>query len=153
MQLDNKDLCEYVTVVICGQRFGVPVLLVQDVIRERPLTHIPLAPSEVAGALNLRGRVVTAIDLRIRLGMEPREEAAVPPMNVVVEQGGELYSLIVDSVGDVLNLSMDTYEPAPATMDQKWRGFTDGLHRLDGDLMLVLNIDRVLGDELVDEAA
>jgi len=152
VQTEKTDLCEYVTVVICGQRFGIPVLLVQDVIRERPLTHIPLAPSEVAGALNLRGRVVTAIDLRNRLGMEPLEED-VPAMNVVVEQGGELYSLIVDAVGDVLNLSMDTYEPSPATMDQKWRGVTDGLHRLDGDLMLVLNIDDVLGDEMVAEAA
>lgn len=152
MQSENTDICEYVTVVICGQRFGVPVLLVQDVLRELPLTHIPLSPSEISGSLNLRGRVVTAIDLRVRLGMERREKG-VPSMNVVVEQAGELYSLIVDAVGDVLSLSMDTYEPSPVTMDEKWRGFTEGLHRLDGDLMLVLNIDEVLGDELAAEAA
>ena len=72
MSSETIELCEYVTVVIDGQSFGVPVLLVQDVLREQPLTHIPLAPAEIAGSLNLRGRVVTAIDLRTRLGVERR---------------------------------------------------------------------------------
>lgn len=152
MNSDNSKICEYVTVVVCGQRFGVPVLLVQDVLRELPLTHIPLASSEISGALNLRGRVVTAIDLRACLGRDPRNEGETS-MNVVVEQGGELYSIIVDTVGDVLSLSEDTYEPTPATMDPTLRGYTDGLHRLDEDLMLILDIDQVVGADDRDEAA
>lgn len=151
MSSEDKDLCEYVTVMISGQRFGVPVLLVQDVLRAQPLAHIPLAPAEVVGSLNLRGRVVTAIDLRIRLGMEPQAEGE-SSMNVVVEQGGELYSLIVDAVGDVLTLSMDTYEPTPVTLEPGWRDLTEGLHRLEDDLMLILNIEAVLGDAIAEAA-
>ena len=151
MASETMDLCEYVTVVIGGQQFGVPVLLVQDVLREQPLTHIPLAPAEIAGSLNLRGRVVTAIDLRTRLGLE-RRAADAACMNVVVEQGGELYSLIVDAVGDVLTLTAETFEPSPATLDPLWQDLTDGLHRLDKDLMLILDIQQVIG-EVVAEAA
>lgn len=151
MASETKNLCEYVTVVIDGQQFGVPVLLVQDVLREQPLTHIPLAPAEIAGSLNLRGRVVTAIDLRTRLGLEKRADGS-PSMNVVVEQGGELYSLIVDAVGDVLALTDETFEPSPATLDPVWQELTDGLHRLDSDLMLILDIQQVLG-EAFEEAA
>lgn len=151
MSSEKIELCEYVTVVIDGQSFGVPVLLVQDVLREQPLTHIPLAPAEIAGSLNLRGRVVTAIDLRTRLGVERGLEDA-PSMNVVVEQDGELYSLIVDAVGDVLALTMETYEPSPVTLDPLWLDLTAGLHRLEDDLMLILDIRQVLG-EAVAEAA
>tara|TARA_R110002110_G_scaffold414147_2_gene643344 strand:+ start:66066 stop:66521 length:456 start_codon:yes stop_codon:yes gene_type:complete len=151
MSSETIELCEYVTVVIDGQSFGVPVLLVQDVLREQPLTHIPLAPPEIAGSLNLRGRVVTAIDLRTRLGVERRADD-LPSMNVVVEQDGELYSLIVDAVGDVLALTIETYEPSPATLDPLWLDLTDGLHRLDDDLMLILDIRQVLGEEVAEAA-
>ena len=135
---------EYVTITIAGQRFGVPVLTVQDVLTEQKLTHIPLAPPEVAGALNLRGRTVTAIDVRKRLGLEARE-AGAKFMNVVVEHDGEHYSLIVDQVGDVLAMSDDEYEANPITLDSVWREISDGLYRLEDGLLIVLDVSRLLG--------
>src|SRR3546814_8670073 len=112
MTMEQIDFREYVSVTVASQRLGIPVLLVQDVLRAQPLTRIPLAPPEIAGSLNLRGRIVTAVDVRTRLGLPPRDKDA-PFMNVVVEHDGELYSLIVDSVGDVLGLTSDTYESNP----------------------------------------
>lgn len=142
---------EFVTVTIAGQRFGIPVLSVQDVLTEQRLTHIPLAPPEVAGALNLRGRTVTAIDLRTRLGIEPRPQEA-SCMNVVVEFEGEPFSLMVDSVGDVLALSDDDYEPNPVTLDPAWREIADGLYRLDEGLLIAFDVSRLF-DEAATEAA
>ena len=111
---------DFVTVTIADQWFGVPVLLVQDVLGPQKITRIPLAPPDVAGALNLRGRIVTAIDVRRRLNL-PQHENQRECMSVVVDCGGELYSLIVDVVGEVLSLPNDAYEPNPATLDPRWR--------------------------------
>src|ERR1700731_467442 len=99
---------EFVTVTVAGQLFGIPVLQVQDVLGPQRITRVPLAPPEVAGSLNLRGRIVTAIDIRIRLGL-PELTDGKPGMSVVVDHGGELYSLMVDSVGEVLSLSEATF--------------------------------------------
>ena len=134
---------DYVTATIAGQLFGIPVLSVQDVLGAQRLTRIPLAPPEVAGALNLRGRIVTAIDLRKRLGV-PGAEQANSGMSIVVEYAGELYSLLIDTVGEVLNLPADRYEPNPPTLDPRWREVSGGIYRLDGQLMVILEVDRVL---------
>ena len=142
---------EFVTVTIAGQRFGIPVLSVQDVLTEQRLTHIPLAPPEIAGALNLRGRTVTAIDVRIRLGLEPREES-VSCMNVVVEYEGEPYSLMVDTVGDVLALSDDDFEQSPITLDPIWREISDGLYRLEEGLLIVFDVSRLFNEETTEAA-
>ena len=141
---------EFVTVTIADQRFGIPVLSVQDVLTEQRLTHIPLAPPEIVGALNLRGRTVTAIDVRIRLGLEPRKEGA--SMSVVVEHDGEPYSLIVDAVGDVMALSDDDYEPNPVTLDQIWREIADGLYRLEDGLLIALDVSRLFSKETSEAA-
>jgi purine-binding chemotaxis protein CheW len=134
---------DYVTATIAGQLFGIPVLSVQDVLGAQRLTRIPLAPPEVAGALNLRGRIVTAIDLRKRLGVAG-DEKAQSGMSIVVEYAGELYSLLIDTVGEVLNLPADRYEPNPPTLDSRWREVSGGIYRLDGQLMVILEVDRVL---------
>lgn len=134
---------EFVTVTIAEQLFGIPVLVVQDVLGPQKITKIPLAPPEVGGALNLRGRIVTAIDVRRRLGLPPREDDG-KRMSVVVEHGGELYSLIVDAVGEVLSMSADTYEPNPSTLDATWREVSGGIYRLNGELMIVLEVDNML---------
>jgi purine-binding chemotaxis protein CheW len=133
----------FVSIRVGPQWFGVPVLRVQDVIAETVIHRVPLAPPEVAGSLNLRGRIVTAIDLRRRLRIEPRERAE-PLMSVIVDRGGELYALLVDDVGDVLWLQAGDHEPAPVTLSTHWRALCDGLYRLEGDLLLVLNIEQVL---------
>jgi purine-binding chemotaxis protein CheW len=139
----GADSHDYVSVMIAGQMFGIPVLQVQDVLGPQRITRIPLAPAEVAGSLNLRGRIVTAIDLRTRLGLPKRPDGG-ESMSVVVDQGGEQYSLLVDSVGEVLSLSGATFERNPATLDSRWREVSVGIHRLDGSLLIILDVGRLL---------
>ncbi len=91
---------EFVAIRLVGQVFGVPVELVQDVLTRQKATPVPLAPAWVAGLLNRRGRIATAIDLRARLGLDPARSDQ-PGMTVVVEHSGELYALLVDAVGEV----------------------------------------------------
>lgn len=142
----NEESREFVTIYVGNQLCGIPVLKVRDVLGPQKITRVPLAPPEVAGLLNLRGRIVTAIDLRRRLGLEPRP-AEDKGMSVVVEQRGELYSLMVDSVGEVLNLPEAAFERNPATLDPLWRRFSEGVYRLKEGLLVVLN-----GDSLLDYA-
>lgn len=132
-----------VSVRVGDHRFGVPVMSVQDVIAAVRIDTVPLAPPEVAGALNLRGRIVTALDMRRRLGLPPRAPGETH-MSVIVERSGELYALQVDDVGDVLWLESAAREPLPPTVDAGWRALCDGLHRLPDALLLVLSIDPVL---------
>ena len=134
---------QYVSIVIAGQSFGIPVLIVHDVLGPQRITRIPLAPPEVAGSLNLRGRIVTAIDVRLCLGLEKRP-AEQPGMSVVVEHGGEFYSLIVDNVGEVLTLSAASLERNPATLDPRWREISNGIFRLEDQLLVILDADRLL---------
>jgi purine-binding chemotaxis protein CheW len=137
--IGSEDHRDYVTMSIGSQMFGIPVLNVQDVLGSQQITRVPLAPPEVAGSLNLRGRIVTAIDVRLRLGM-PKKEEGKPPMSVVVEHEGELYSLLVDAVGEVLSLNMKDYQRNPPTLNARLREFSDGIYRLNGALLVVLSV-------------
>ena len=134
---------EFVTSMIGDQLCGIPVLDVQDVLGPQPTTPIPLAPPEVAGSLNLRGRVVTAVELRTRMGLPPRDDDS-EGMSIVVEHNGELYSLIVDSVGEVLKTSPETFERNPSTLNSLWRSFSEGVYRLEQGLLVVLDPDLLL---------
>ncbi len=142
---------EFVTFTIAGQLFGIPVLQIQDVLSSYQITPVPLAPPEITGSLNLRGRVVTAMDLRLRLGLSARAKEA-ESMSIVAENEGELYSLMVDSVGEVLALSQSEYERNPPTLDAKFRTFSDGIYRLDKQLLVVLDVNRLLDYEHSDAA-
>jgi purine-binding chemotaxis protein CheW len=137
---ENND---FVTMTISGQLFGIPVLGVQDVLGPQAITRIPLAPAEVAGTLNLRGRIVTAIDVRKRLRL-PERNADSKGMSIVVDHAGELYSLMIDSVGEVLNLPADRFERNPATLDPLWREVSAGIYRLEKQLLVVLDVDQLL---------
>src|SRR5271165_596912 len=139
----TEDHEDFVTMFIEGQMFGIPVLVVRDVLGPQKITRIPLAPPEVAGALNLRGRIVTAIDVRRRLDLPPRA-ANVAGMSVVVEHKGEPYSLMIDSVGEVLSVPFEAYERNPATLNARWREVSGGIYRLDGKLLVVLEVDLLL---------
>jgi len=143
---------EFVSITVAGQLFGIPVLQVQDVLGPQRITRIPLAPPEVAGSLNLRGRIVTAIDLRTRLRLPPLPEGR-NGMSVVVDHGGELYSVLVDSVGEVLSLGAEMAERNPATLDPIWREVSGGIYRLDKNLLIVLDVSRVLDFSARAEAA
>ena len=131
------------TITVGGQPCGVPVLLVRDVLGTQSITPIPLAPVEIEGAMNLRGRIVTAVDLRRRLGLPPRE-AGAQPMSIVVEHGGELYSMLADAVGDVVPLAAADRAPNPPTLDALWRDVSRGVHRSDGQLLILLDVERLL---------
>jgi len=133
----------FVTVYVHGQLFGIAVDRVQDILIPEKVAKIPLAPPEVAGAINLRGRIVTVIDVRKRLDLAPPKNQR-KVMCVTVEEGNELYSLMVDSVGNVHSVSMDAIEPNPSTLDHRWRGISQGVVRLDGELMVVLDVDAFL---------
>jgi purine-binding chemotaxis protein CheW len=134
---------DYVTMSIGGQLFGIPVLKVQDVLGSQTITRVPLAPVEVAGSLNLRGRIVTAVDVRLRLGL-PRRDSGKQAMSVVVEHEGELYSLLVDSVGEVLSLESRDYQRNPPTLNPRLREFSDGIYRLNDSLLVVLSVSSLL---------
>ncbi len=136
---------EFLTMMIDGQMFGIPVLQVQDVLGEQRVTRIPLSPPEIAGSLNLRGRIVTAINLRRRLGLSELS-GDKKSMSIVVEHHGELYSLIVDGVGEVLSLDDDDFEKTPATLDQSWRDVSSGIYRLKDKLLVVFDVSGMLDD-------
>jgi purine-binding chemotaxis protein CheW len=141
--LAGDEMQDFVTFSIGDQLFGIPVLLVQDVLSTYQITRIPLAPPEICGSLNLRGRVVTAMDVRIRLGLKPRPKDQ-HFMSIVAESEGELYSLMVDTVGEVLPLSNADFERNPPTLDAKLRSFSYGIYRLEKGLLVVLDVKRLL---------
>jgi purine-binding chemotaxis protein CheW len=146
MTATGKDngLNEYVTAVVAGQRFGLPIRRVQDVFVPDRLTRVPLAPPEVAGLLNSRGRIVTLIDVRRRLDLgEDGREAQ--PMAIGVECRGESYGLLVDSVGEVLKLDDGTYELNPVNLAPRLAEVSAGIHRLEDQLLLLIDVDRLLG--------
>jgi purine-binding chemotaxis protein CheW len=133
----------FVTLSVADQLCGIPVLSVRDVLGPQAITRIPLAPREVAGSLNLRGRIVTAIDLRRRLCLPPAP-AGIAQMSVVAEQGGELYALLVDQVSEVLSLPLRQFERNPPTLPQQWARYSTGVYRLQGRLLAVLDVARLL---------
>jgi purine-binding chemotaxis protein CheW len=133
----------FVTLTVADQLCGVPVLAVRDILGEHKITRIPLAPPEIAGSLNLRGRIVTAIDLRRRLRLPPAS-AGQPPMSVVAEQGGELYALLVDQVSEVMSLKASAFEQNPPTLPPEWARFSTGIYRLEGRLLVVLDVGKIL---------
>ena len=133
----------YVTLHLDGQLCGVPLEGVRDVLAAQAITPIPLAAPEVAGNLNLRGRIVTAIDLRRRLRLPPAGGTDVP-MAVVTEQGTELYALLVDQVSEVVSLPARLLERTPPTLSGGWAEFSAGVHRLTERLLVVLDMDRLL---------
>jgi purine-binding chemotaxis protein CheW len=136
-----ENVIEYVTVTIDDQLFGLPIARVQDVFVPDRLTRVPLSPPEIAGVLNLRGRIVTAIDMRCRLGLH--HNGKIPPIAVGIELKGESYGLLVDAVGEVMKLSKDACESKPVNLDERLAEVMAGVYRLDGQLLVVLDVDRV----------
>ncbi|RMF00103.1 MAG: chemotaxis protein CheW [Alphaproteobacteria bacterium] len=142
MTSQNRD---FVTIRLAGQLLGIPVLAVHDVLNAQNLTSIPKAPAWVAGVLNLRGRIVTAINLRERLGLPRADEAETKrAMSVVVEVNGEPYSLLIDSVGEVLSLDDGDFEKNPVTLNPRWASVSAGIYRLEKELLVILDVKRLL---------
>ncbi len=137
---------QLVTMSIDGQFFGVPILSVQDIVEPRNITPVPLAPSALAGVMNLRGRVVNVIDLRHCLGnidFTPRDQQ----MGVTIEYRGDLYTLLVDEIGDVLAVAQQSIEKVPSTLDETLRRLCVGVVRRDEGLLIILDVERILDQE------
>ncbi|MFD1704230.1 chemotaxis protein CheW [Methylopila henanensis] len=150
--MSADDPITYVTVEVAGQLFGINIGRVREVFALERLTRVPLSPVEIAGVLNLRGRIVTAIDMRVRLGLTPKT-IDEHTMAVGVDHKGEALALIVDRVGDVLALSASAREAKPATLDPRWAAVAEGVHRLDGELMLILDVERAVDSATLAQAA
>ena len=134
---------EFVTAWIAGQLFGIPITRVHDVFEVERITHVPLAPAEISGVLNLRGRVVTALDMRTRLGLPPRSDVK-KQMAIGIDHDGEAYGLLVDSMGEVLKLEASALDVVPINLHQNWTAISAGIYRLEDRLMVVLDVDRIL---------
>ncbi len=136
-------LVTLVTLSVDDQLCGIPVEDVRDVLGARTITRIPLAPPEIAGNLNLRGRIVTALDVRRRLDLAPADPDT-PRMSLVTEHKGELYALVVDSVREVIALPVDGFEPNPPTLPLAWAQHSTGIFQLPEGLLMTLDVSRLL---------
>lgn len=143
---------EFVTVMIGDQLFGMPIDRVHDVFAADRVTRVPLARPEIAGILNLRGRIVTMIDMRKCLDLPPCPGAA-DQMALGIEFHGESYGLLIDEVGEVMKLAATQQEPVPVNLDPRWARVASGIFRLEEALMIVLDIDRVLESQPREAAA
>ena len=140
---NESDTEAFVTFTVAGQLFGVPVIRVQDILTPDVIAPVPGGPKQVRGLINLRGRIVTVIDMRTHLSL-PKADAGQCGMCVTVEARGDFYTLFVDSVGDVITLPRNLREGNPATLDQVWRDVADAVYRTDQGLLVALNVDRLL---------
>ena len=146
------DSLDYVTIRIGEQLLGLPIGRVQDVFITNRITVVPRAPDEIVGLINLRGRIVTAICLRKRLGrpveLQLDAQGRYELTAIGIDHDGEAYALIVDAVGEVIRLDRSTFEPLPVHLDRVWAALATGIHRLDGELLVVLDLDAVLDLDL-----
>jgi purine-binding chemotaxis protein CheW len=139
----TENVIEYVTATVGGQLFGMPIARVQDVFMPDRMTRVPLAAPEVAGLINVRGRVVTAIDMRRRFGLPIPDEGS-PRLAIEIECKGESYGLLIDAIGEVLKLPVSSREENPVNLEARLARVAAGVHRLEGKLLVVLDVDRLL---------
>jgi purine-binding chemotaxis protein CheW len=142
----QSDAEAFVTFTVAGQLFGVPVMRVQDILTPDVIAPVPGGPKEVRGLINLRGRIVTVIDMRTHLSL-PKPDGGQCGMCVTVESRGDFYTLFVDRVGDVITLPSNLREGNPATLDAVWRDVADAVYRTEQGLMVALHVDRLLAIE------
>jgi purine-binding chemotaxis protein CheW len=134
---------QYCTFFVGGLFFGVEVMKVQEVIRYQQLTSVPLAPPEIGGLINLRGQIVTAVRMRKRLGLPDCEDDELP-MNIVLTGSHGPVSLLVDEIGDVLEVQSEDFEAPPETIADEVRGLITGIFKLEDKLMLVLDTESAI---------
>jgi purine-binding chemotaxis protein CheW len=134
---------QYSTFMAGGLLFGIEVLEVQEVLRYLEMTKIPRAPEVIQGLINLRGQIVTAVDMRSRLGLAKRNDTETP-MNMVVRSDDGAVSLLVDEIGDVVEVAADSFEPTPDNLPREQRELIHGVYKLEGRLLLALDTERVL---------
>ena len=130
---------QYVSFHVAGQILGIPVDQVQEILPPQRVTNVPLASPCIAGLINLRGQIVTSLDIRVRLGLEPRS-AQAGFMNIIAGNSDDLYAIVVDSVGDVISVESMRFSPPPATLDPVWQQCCSGVYQLQQGLLISLDI-------------
>lgn len=140
-----KDTAQLLTFTLDDQLFGIPVQYIRDIFKSTKITRVPLTPPEVAGVVNLRGHIVTAINLRHKLGLPSIEDKDVN-MNVAVDISTELYSFIIDRVSEVLTLPTKDFEDNPATLDENFKDLSLGIYKLNKKLLIVLDVNKLIGN-------
>jgi purine-binding chemotaxis protein CheW len=150
--IQTGDGHDFVTIRVGEQWFGLPIGRVHDVFVPTAMTRVPMAPPDIVGLLNLRGRVVTALSMRACLGLPVHADDG-EAMAVGLEYQGEAFGLLVDEVGEVMQLTDESHEANPVHLDARWAQVTRGIHRLADRLLLVLDIDAALGHSQPGHAA
>lgn len=140
--MNAPEINRYCTFRLADLYIGIEVMRVQEVLRSQGTTPIPLTSPVVGGLMNLRGEIVTTVDLRCRLGLEPADDPS-SSMNVVIRNGDGVVSLLVDEIDDVIEVDDDAFEVAPATLPSPLRDLLLGVYKLPGQLLLVLDADSV----------
>jgi purine-binding chemotaxis protein CheW len=137
---------KFLNVRVEKQVFGIPIPIIQDVLQDLKITPVPLTPPHVSGLLNLRGRIVAAIDIRTSLGL-PRMACGTGSkvMSVIVEHNGELFSLLVDAVGDITDIPPDQIEKNPDNLSERWKAVSLGIYKLKDKLIIITNIQKLIG--------
>jgi purine-binding chemotaxis protein CheW len=138
-----RETRQYSTFRVGDLFLGIEVVKVQEVIRFQEMTDVPLAPAVIEGLINLRGQIVTAVDTRRSLGLGAAPHGALP-MNIVIRSEDGVVSLLVDEIGDVLDVPVDSYAPTPDNMPAEQQELIEGVYRVGSRLMLVLNTQSVL---------
>ncbi len=139
----KAEQAEYVTFRVHSQWMGIPVMMVQEVLTAQRIALVPLTGDAVAGFLNLRGQIVTALELRTTLELPPRP-ADAEFMNVVVRHEDELFAFMVDEVGDVVSVTSSSIEPTPATLGARWSAVCSGIVRRESEILVVVNVPELL---------
>ncbi|HEY3381289.1 MAG TPA: chemotaxis protein CheW [Vicinamibacterales bacterium] len=134
---------QFATFFVDNLLFGVEVLRVQEVLRYQEMTPVPRAPEQIEGLINLRGQIVTAIDVRRRLGLGARESGRTP-MNMVIRAEDGAVSLLVDEIGDVLDVEQSDFEPVPENVAPSIRDLTTGVYKMKERLLLVLDTNKAI---------
>ena len=143
---------QYATFEVADQLFGVEVGEVQEVLSFNEYTSVPLAPKAVGGLFNLRGQVIAAVDLRVQLGLD-RHVLDGPVMNVILRGDDEPVSLLVDRIGEVVDLDDEAFEPPPDTLNGPTRDLVNGTFKMDGRLMLALDVKTAVDSNRITSAA
>jgi len=143
MTIEDRHEQGFVTLTLANQLCGVPVLGVREVITNSKIVRVPLAPPEIAGNINLRGRIVTAIDARLRLRLDPAP-ASKERVALVADADAGQYALLIDQVQEVLSLPHEAIEDVPTNLPATWKGFATGVHRRPDQLMVILDLARLL---------
>lgn len=141
---DTSQLCGF---KIMDGQYAIPVLEVQEVVKPQKVTPVPLGPQYVDGLINLRGQIVTAINLRVLFGL-PKREDATDYMNIIVRWGDSLYSLVVDEIMDVMDIENSSFENTPDTIDENLKKYIRGVFKLDSNLLTLLSLEKILDIKL-----